>query len=327
MDHYHVHGDWSYIFFIVPSCLSFAMSSSLLLLFYFKQSWRKEFWDFFAVHCIIDLIMNASWFPGPRYHTEGPLCKAQEYVFQVTTLAKSVLGCVVCATLWYIIEGRRDTERVKRLSICLAVFISVCFVFAIAFDSALVTCPFDRKMLYVNNEDNSPEYETALVAFFVTYVAPHIVLFFLSFFFVFQTLRLIHIKSLSMIPLIRDIGLVVVAVPLFIVVLMAPLLIFMLIVVFHGHSTRVLLQLGGAAVSSMGLIIGAFYMFMHYFSPLNARVKYASEKTFVSTERSINPLIDQASAVNHTELGRIPRSSFVTTVIEPLSYDTSPSLK
>jgi hypothetical protein len=258
-----IDGDWSYIYFIVPSCLSFLVSLILLICVTSSAYYRIPFYQYNATHSALDILQAASWFLGPRYHTSGTLCKAQEYVFQFTTLCKLINTVLVVGSAYALLKTKVLNSGWTRLTFILSYLSAVvCLLFSVIFDSAVVFCPFEHDNFYAETLPDS-DIKSERIAYIVTFLGPIVLQVIVITIFAVRTIMLSrqsypeHIRKKYVV--INFLANQLIYVLVLIYVFFLPIYAFYWILTVFGKSVTILAKMGACSVSSTGLITGTAY--------------------------------------------------------------------
>ena len=311
-----VESDWSYIYFVVPSAISFLASVSLLIYIIKYRSFQKQFYQFTGVFIFFDIIQCTSWFLGPRYITHDNTCRAQEYMFQFGGLGKSFLCVVIAGCVQFALKFGRNSMRGAIMfgwySICgILVIISICL------RTADIFCPFDtdHELYYVNYSTGSRHF-TSLVGYFCVFILPIFICFMLNIAAIAVSLR--GARKFN-IPKVQEIVYKLRIVPVLFFLCMVPIVTFFLVTVFAGIRVRALLQFGGASLMSCGWILAALFVAFREYEPKGsaARRMIGSETTKPTPgsplfSSDVNPIVFESELVRSSQERPKPASSFMS---------------
>jgi hypothetical protein len=260
-DHWNgdIDGDWIYIYFLVPSCLSFIASSFLLVVLKMSEYYRIPFYQYAAIHAVLDLLHNASWFPGPRYHTSGAQCKVQEYVFQFSSLCKFINTTLVVGSAYMLLKTKVFNSGWTRLTFILSYLGAVsCLILSAIFDTAALFCPFEHDNMYVVALSKSDMNKERIV-YFVAFIGPIVILLaFISYFFI----KIIVLSRKSYPEHVRKKYVIIdffatnlIYGLILVYMFFSPMFVYLSILAIFGRSITVLAKTGATSASSAGFIM------------------------------------------------------------------------
>jgi hypothetical protein len=312
-----IESDWSYVYFVVPSAVSFLCSTCLLIYIFRYQGFQKQFYQFTGVFIFFDIIQCASWFLGPRYHTNGMTCRVQEYMYQFGGLGKAFHCVVITGCVQFALKFGRNSMRSSVLlgwySLCgILVVISICL------RTADIFCPFDTDHeLYYVKYDTSSQHFKSIVGYFCVIILPAFACFALN--IVAIVIALTGTRKFN-IPKVQEVVYKLRIVPILFFVCMVPIAAFFLVTVFAGVRVRALLQFGGASMMSCGWIFAALFFAFHKYEPKDSLVRriIGSESKKAALMGSpplgsdISPIIIESELVRSSEARPKPASSFMS---------------
>jgi hypothetical protein len=312
-----VESDWSYIYIVVPSAVSFLTSVSLLIYIIKNHGFQKQFYQFMGVFIFFNLIQCSSWFLGPRYHTNDIKCLVQEYMFQFGCLGTSFLCVVIAGCVQFaLILGRssiRGTIMLGWYSLCV-----VLLIISISLRTADIFCPFDtdHELYYVNYNTESRHF-TSIIGYFCVFILPIFICFVLNIAAIMISIR--GARKFN-IPKVQEIVYKLRIVPVLFFLCMVPIVTFFLVTVFAGIRVRALLQFGGASLMSCGWMFAVIYfMFRNYEpkgSPVRRMLGSESNKPAPSGKHpfssDVNPIVFESELVRSSQERPKPASSFMS---------------
>lgn len=160
-----------YLAWLVPSTLSFALSSIVLLNILFSSRLRKLlFQQLSAALAVADLVQSIGWFMGPKYVGSGQMCRTQEYMFQLGMLYKAAITVVICRVIANIVSETKLPSG-KSFILFAGSFLLLPLVAAgisFAYDTHILFCG-DWHSTAVFNEQ-SLHHQNAIIAYVITVI-------------------------------------------------------------------------------------------------------------------------------------------------------------
>jgi hypothetical protein len=252
-----VERDWGYIYFVVPSILSFLFSVTVI----FKglsnrENLRKRFHQLTILMAVFTAIQSCSWFQA-RYETETDLCYMQEYLFQISTLYQGFIAIIICSTIFYTIRYGK-TPPINSHQTLMWIIIPLFFVaFSCGFKTASIFCPFNRQHeLYFPNLQTSGPRRPCL-GYFLFYLLPMSSSWGFTLYYSIKSwyhANRLATDSISMVA--SQLRLY----PLTLAICMFPISAFFLIVIFAGKEIHPILFVGAILASSTGTVNGIAYL-------------------------------------------------------------------
>lgn len=253
-----VGGDWGYIYFLIPSLVSFLSSSSVIYkITANKSNLKKKFHQLTLLIAVFDFIQCFSWFLGPRYEKETVLCHGQEYLFQFGSLGQGVTAIIICTTIAKAIQfGKVPTWRNKAI-ITWILLLPLCLIFSIAFNTATLFCPFNKhhELHHPNITHNSPVLPH-LICYILCYLFPLLICVFVT---LWHTIRSMYVAYCKSDKAIFQVAQQLKLYPLMLVFCMSPIVSYLVVVIITGEENHPLLFIGAILASSSGMINGLFY--------------------------------------------------------------------
>lgn len=253
-----VGGDWSYLYFLIPSLASFLLSSSVIYKVTLnKQNLRKKFHQLTLLIALFDFIQCFSWFLGPRYEVETKLCQGQEYLFQIGSLGQGIISVIICTTISQAIQfGKVPTWKHKGI-IAWVLLLPVCIIFSISFNTATMFCPFNKHHeLYHPNISRSAPILPHLISYILSYLFP---LLLCVLFTLWHTVRSMYIAYRKSDKAIFHVARQLRLYPAMLVLCMSPIVSYFITIIVTGKDYHPLLFIGAILASSSGMINGAVY--------------------------------------------------------------------
>lgn len=235
-------------------------------------------------------------FIGPRYETSTKICQFQEYLFQWATLSKMFIVVVISNSIFRAIKyGDLSTWRNNFFYVYCGVFVFVCVIFSIAFNTAEIFCPFnENEELYYKHWKN--DIPSSYIAISCCYFLPLIIGFNVA---VFYSTLSIYIsryrKSVAINSVLKELGLY----PILLVLCVVPILAFIAFVIQFGHQNLLLWHSGVFLVNCGGIFVGIVYLVSTRkakFVPKEGAVQSSAMITSVAENRHIS----HASTVRNT---------------------------
>jgi hypothetical protein len=247
-----IQNDWAYLYFLVPSIVSFLLSAYVIA----KNLWdyenmKKSFHQLTTTIAFFSAVQCISWFHA-RYEEETTMCRVQEYIFQFGTMNEAFTAVVICNVIYQTIRhGRAPTWKNKSTMIWFGVA-NLCFLVSCSFNTARIFCPFNRQHeLAVSNLTKNSFVFVPLMGYFVFYLLPIAVCWAFTAFYSFQSSVYADLLAANSITTVaRQLRLY----PVMLAVCMFPLSTFFLIVVITGEEVHPLLYVGALLTSSSGAI-------------------------------------------------------------------------
>lgn len=253
-----VKGDWSYLYFLIPSITSFCFSSSVIFkVLNNKINLKKKFHQLTLLIAIFDFIQCFSWFLGPRYETKSLLCKGQEYLFQIGSLGQGIISVIICTTIAQAIEsGKVPSWNSKKIYFWILLF-PICLSFSIGFNTATMFCPFNRQHeLYHPNITSSAPILPHLIAYILAYLFP---LLLCCIFTIYYTIRSMytarHKSDKAVYQVVQQLRLY----PIMLTLCISPIASYFIAIIITGYDCHPLLFVGAILASSSGMINGLVY--------------------------------------------------------------------
>jgi hypothetical protein len=253
-----VEGDWSYIYFLVPSITSFLCSSSVIYkVTANKSNLKKKFHQLTLLIAVFDFIQCFSWFLGPRYEEETVLCHGQEYLFQIGSLGQGFLAIIICTTISKAIQcGKVPTWRNNGI-VAWILLLPLCIGFSIAFNTATLFCPFNKHHeLYHPNLTHSAPVLPHLIAYILCYLFP---LLLCVIFTLWYTIRSMYVAYRKSDKAIFQVAQQLKLYPLVLIICVSPIGSYFLTTILTDQSYHPLLFIGAILASSSGMINGLIY--------------------------------------------------------------------
>jgi hypothetical protein len=253
-----VEGDWSYIYFLVPSITSFLCSSSVIYkVTANKSNLKKKFHQLTLLIAVFDFIQCFSWFLGPRYEEETVLCHGQEYLFQIGSFGQGITAVIICTTIAKAIQcGKVPTWRNKGI-VAWILLLPLCIGFSIAFNTATLFCPFNKHHeLYHPNLTHSAPVLPHLIAYILCYLFP---LLLCVIFTLWYTIRSMYVAYRKSDKAIFQVAQQLKLYPLMLALCMFPIVSYVISIIITGVESHPLLFVGAIFASSSGMINGFFY--------------------------------------------------------------------
>jgi len=245
------------------------------------------------------------YFAGPRYDRESNLCEVQEYMFQFSTLMKSVMSVVICTTIYNAIRFGRVIDLWDQSILSWIVFGISATVLSISFDTAQLFCPFnfEHSLYFKNIPINSPQVDR-LVVYGCCYLFPISVSFVFNCLYSFrshQRARILRVSSIA------SVAQQLLMYPIALGFAICPLFIFIFLTIFAGHEVRPLLYIGAVIVSSVGTANS--YVFFRIVRTSNTTWRQSSQFQEDTKNSSTNPLARRFLSPPSSEV----TSAFATT--------------
>lgn len=293
-------GDWIYLFFLVPSIISFLCSSAVVFtIFQNSTLLRKNFHCLTFLVAIFDLIQSASWFPGSRYTDDDILCRVQEYMLQIGALLKTVTAVIICKTIYHVIHSGMILNLQNYRVAILYISATVCIIISISLNTAAIMCPFDRSGLKYTNlfsEDGSSHDFTSLLGYIFCFFCPLILsLMFTSYYAIYSSS---HARKIA-IDSITTVATSLRWYPIVIAVMMLPLSTYLFIVICTGREIRILGLIGAMCSCCSGIVNGVVYILI-----INKREHASSTTTYslingiIADDNLANINFDSGSHIN-----------------------------
>jgi hypothetical protein len=262
-----IFGDWSYVYFLIPSLISFPLCASVVFKVLIEEDKRRKRWhQIVALIAFFSILQSSSWFIGPRYERETNLCKIQEYIFQTGSLYQGIISLVMCATIHHtMIAGRipKWTQVLVWPSIGL-----ICIVASISCNTATMFCKFNSQHELKSVGRSSPLF-VPLVGYWCSYLGPLAIFVGISALYTVSSMR--HASRIQD-AAISKVARQLIMFPAMMSVCATPLVCWFLVVVVTGEERpRELILVGAVLASSSGTLIAVFYYLI--LTPNTARQK------------------------------------------------------
>lgn len=199
-------------------------------------------------------------FIGPRYETSTNLCYFQEYLFQSAVLSKMFIVLMIANSLFQAIKyGILSTWQNDVFYLYCAVFVFVCIILSVSFQTAELFCPFNNdQYLYYKNWANETHIPKSLIAVFCCFFMPLCIALIGVCFFTTQSVYISRHRNNHMLNnILFRLGLY----PIFLVICVFPILGFLVYVIVLGRENNPLRHTGLLLVSSSGIFVGVAYYF------------------------------------------------------------------
>jgi hypothetical protein len=253
-----VGGDWSYIYFLVPSICSFFFSCSVIYkVTANKSNLKKKFHQLTLLIAVFDFIQCFSWFLGPRYEKETVLCHGQEYLFQIGSLGQGITAVIICTTISTAIQsGKVPTWRNQRIMPWI-IFLPLCIIFSIAFNTATLFCPFNKhhELYHPNITRNAPVLPH-LICYILCYLLPLLICVIVT---LWHTIRSMYAAYCKSDKAIFQVAQQLKLYPLVLIVCVSPIGSYFLATILSDQSSHPLLFVGAILACSSGMINGLIY--------------------------------------------------------------------
>jgi hypothetical protein len=253
-----VAGDWSYIYFLVPSICSFLFSSAVIYLIASnKNNLKKKFHQLTLLIALFDFIQCSSWFLGPRYETDTTLCLIQEYMFQIGSLGQGITAVIVCRTIAKAIQFGKVPTWNSQWIIPWVLSLPMCITLSASFNTATMFCPFnEHHEIYQKNITRDSSVFRSLICYSLCYLFP---LFMCVISTLWYTIRSMYTAYRKSDRAIYQVAQQLRLYPLMLAICMSPIASYFLSVIITGEENHPLLFIGAILASSSGIINGWVY--------------------------------------------------------------------
>ncbi len=245
-----------YYYWLIPSLISFLASSCVLVdVVYLSRRVSKKplsYLDWRTVlFAIADLVQTSTWFLGDRKDHEGDLCRAQEYLFQASTLSKVFICVVSSGIMSYAVRVRKLPEQ-QVIKYC--EFGLVCLLFVLM--SLLIYYDGSRPMCLLTFERDLTQ--TSGLIFLFAFMIPLTLSFFATVIMTFPTF--VHQDIAK--SVLKSILERLLPIPVIFSLCFVPSLILAIVVFTTSHKFPFLFCLTAICASSSGWIFSIFQFFL-----------------------------------------------------------------
>jgi hypothetical protein len=130
--------DEFYLFWLIPSIVSFILSSLMALNIFLVPELRTRIYQrFLAVLALTDIVKTSSWFIAFKYTAPYSVCTVQEYWFQFGAMSQALAAVLICAVAYYTVSCRQ-IPSMSRLFVYIAVLFS-CSILSLAINIGFKT--------------------------------------------------------------------------------------------------------------------------------------------------------------------------------------------
>lgn len=253
-----VQGDWSYLYFLIPSIISFCLSSSVIFkVLSDKINLKKKFHQLTLLIAIFDFIQCFSWFLGPRYETETKLCLGQEYLFQIGSLGQGIISVIICTTISQAIQYGRVPSWTHKKIIYWIILFPICIIFSIVFNTATMFCPFNKQHeLYHTKLTSDAPIIPHLITYVLAYLFPLLLCCLFTIYYTIISMHSAYHKSDKAIyQVVQQLRLY----PIMLTICISPIASYFITIIVAKYDCHPLLFIGAILASSSGLINGLVY--------------------------------------------------------------------
>ena len=256
-----IKNDWSYLFFLIPSIISFIFSCSVIFKVLLNQNnLKKKFHQLTLLIALFDFIQCFSWFIGPRYETNTKICQGQEYLFQIGSLGQGIISIIICTTISQAIQyGTVPSWHHKRIYVWI-IFFPICILFSILFNTGTMFCPFnENNELYHPNITSNSSILSHLIAYILCYLFPLLLCCVFTVYYTIRSTYSAYSKSnKALYQVISQLRLY----PIMLTICISPIASYFITIIVTGYDCHQLLFIGAILASSSGLINGLVYFFI-----------------------------------------------------------------
>ena len=254
-----VDKDWGYLYFIIPSIISFLFSVIVIFItFSYSNLRKKRFHQLSLLISIFSLFQSLSWFRA-RYERHTTLCHIQEYIFQISTLLQSFTAVIICTTIYHTIKDGRALKWYNYRMLIWFLIPILSFILSSSLGTAFLFCPFNyqHNLYYPNLSQTNSRHFQHFIGYICFYLFPMCFSWLLSAYYSYITSKYASEHFTNKITVIAyQLRLY----PIFLALCMFPISTFFFLVIIIDQEIHPLLFIGAILVSSTGTINGIVYL-------------------------------------------------------------------
>lgn len=314
-----VDKDWGYLYFLIPSIISFIFSFLVIIITLLNSNLRrKRFHQLSLLISIFSSIQSISWFRA-RYERNTTLCEIQEYIFQISTLLQSYIAVIICTTIYHTIKDGKALRWYNYRMIIWFLIPILSFILSCILGTAKLFCPFNyqHNLYYPNLTISNSVHFQHFLGYIFLYLFPMSFSWLLSAYYSYITSKYASEHFTNKIAIVAyQLRLY----PIVLALCMFPISSFFFLVIIIDKEIHPLLFIGAILASSTGTINGVVYLTI---------VRHSSKKNRLTNycHDNIHNIRNVQSVNYHLIISKLIKSSGQSYIIDEANSHTTSILR